>query len=770
MTRTRVVAGPVATDYRAVGRPSSANQIAHRRLLAALTLALCAATASPALGKSYYVSAAGSDASDGLSGTTPWKSVAKVNAAALVAGDAVLFNSGDTFYGTLTPTTSGITFGAYGAGAKPTITGFSTISAWTAIGGNLWEAVVPQGLASLKMVVMGGVAIPMGRYPNASAANRGYLSFESHVDNVSITDAELTGAIDWTGAELVARCNPWTTYRYKITSHSGSTLSFSNPAGATPVWQDDMGYFIENHLSTLDQDKEWAYDAVTHKIRMYYAAGPPPSIEAATLTNLVTLVYSAGVGVKSNITFKGLAFTGSEGIALYAFFTNNLTIDDCDFRLIGETAIFHRYVIGLTVKNSRLEDVNMAGIYKYDGTIGSNVTIENNTLKNIGVFPGMLSTATSYPDSGAYPESVGGTGIYVQGPNVLVEGNVVDGVGYGAILIGAGSNNQIVRKNLLSNFTLIKNDGGAIYSGGLRGRPVPTDYMVIESNIIFKSGNAGDGTPWPNDPHTRGIYLDATSAHVKLLGNTVFQSYQGIYISQAQDIIIQNNTLYDTTQGALALNDSFDGFPHTIGNVITDNVFFAKYPDQILWNQTDTYSGGGSLGMVDRNYYVNPSMAAYPLLIMNYGPNYYKYSLAEWQMAHPTYEMNGHLTPMTTPPLTPAVVDDHLVFYYNPSDSPEVRTFPGLRWVDAMGTFYDDATTVPAWGSRVLIAAGAAMHVDGGVEPDGGMEIDASVVPDKTLAMNDGCSCSMSAGTGGKLPGLACLTVVLALMRRRKPT
>jgi hypothetical protein len=49
---------------------------------------------------SYFVSAAGSDANDG-SQATPFASVAKVNALALQPGDAVFFNGGDTFNGTL---------------------------------------------------------------------------------------------------------------------------------------------------------------------------------------------------------------------------------------------------------------------------------------------------------------------------------------------------------------------------------------------------------------------------------------------------------------------------------------------------------------------------------------------------------------------------------------------------------------------------------------------------------------------------------------------
>jgi len=80
----------------------------------------------------YYVSSAGNDNANGTSTSTSWATLSKVNAHTFVAGDNILFNRGDTWYGTLTISQSGtsnsrIIFGAYGSGAKPIITGFTTI-------------------------------------------------------------------------------------------------------------------------------------------------------------------------------------------------------------------------------------------------------------------------------------------------------------------------------------------------------------------------------------------------------------------------------------------------------------------------------------------------------------------------------------------------------------------------------------------------------------------------------------------------------------------
>jgi len=84
---------------------------------------------SPVSGNVYYVdSVGGTDSNPGTSEGAPWKSVAKVNAAALAPGDSVLFKAGRVWRETLVLSYSGtagapITFGSYGQGSRPILTG-----------------------------------------------------------------------------------------------------------------------------------------------------------------------------------------------------------------------------------------------------------------------------------------------------------------------------------------------------------------------------------------------------------------------------------------------------------------------------------------------------------------------------------------------------------------------------------------------------------------------------------------------------------------------
>jgi hypothetical protein len=97
----------------------------------------------------YYVdAAAGLDTNSGISPSTAWKSVAKVNASTFQPGDQILFATGGIWRETLTAPSSGtagnpIVFGQYGTGSKPVITGADIISNFTAI-----SAAYSKGLAT----------------------------------------------------------------------------------------------------------------------------------------------------------------------------------------------------------------------------------------------------------------------------------------------------------------------------------------------------------------------------------------------------------------------------------------------------------------------------------------------------------------------------------------------------------------------------------------------------------------------------------------------
>ncbi|MFZ1728644.1 MAG: right-handed parallel beta-helix repeat-containing protein [Bacteroidota bacterium] len=123
-----------------------------------LSLLLLIVGAAPVLPATYYVSSSmGSDANDGLADHTPWKSIARVNAAGLVPGDSLLFKRGDIWKDgvLLSFTESGtaeqpIIVAAYGVGSRPVISDITLLDGsgdslnWIRRSGNIWSMRCPE--------------------------------------------------------------------------------------------------------------------------------------------------------------------------------------------------------------------------------------------------------------------------------------------------------------------------------------------------------------------------------------------------------------------------------------------------------------------------------------------------------------------------------------------------------------------------------------------------------------------------------------------------
>ncbi|MFH1931761.1 MAG: right-handed parallel beta-helix repeat-containing protein [Pseudomonadota bacterium] len=101
---------------------------------------------SPSWAATYYVNASnGNNNNDGLSPSTAWKTIAKVNSSNFQPGDYILFKRGEIWREQLIVRSSGnsgnpISFEAYGSGDKPVINGTDLISGWISLQPNVWKA------------------------------------------------------------------------------------------------------------------------------------------------------------------------------------------------------------------------------------------------------------------------------------------------------------------------------------------------------------------------------------------------------------------------------------------------------------------------------------------------------------------------------------------------------------------------------------------------------------------------------------------------------
>lgn len=99
----------------------------------------------------YYVSSLnGNDSNDGLSPKTPWRTLERVNSHQFKPGEFILFEKGTEYFGRIEVRHSGldglpITYGAYGEGEKPVISGIGQVpgwddpGSWNEEGDNIWS-------------------------------------------------------------------------------------------------------------------------------------------------------------------------------------------------------------------------------------------------------------------------------------------------------------------------------------------------------------------------------------------------------------------------------------------------------------------------------------------------------------------------------------------------------------------------------------------------------------------------------------------------------
>jgi hypothetical protein len=122
-------------------------------LLFLLTLSYVLKTlAAPAIESphGYYLdSSTGDDSNSGRSPSSAWRTIAKVNSVALVAGDSVYFRRGGIWRETIEPRGGGasgspVIFTAYGNGAAPIISGSDIVTRWSLSRAPVYHAGCPR--------------------------------------------------------------------------------------------------------------------------------------------------------------------------------------------------------------------------------------------------------------------------------------------------------------------------------------------------------------------------------------------------------------------------------------------------------------------------------------------------------------------------------------------------------------------------------------------------------------------------------------------------
>jgi parallel beta-helix repeat protein len=559
----------------------------------------------------YFISSTGSDSADGKSTLTPWKTISKLNSTftKLNPGDRILFKRGDIFNGTIKISNSGsgnnpILIGAYGKGNKPVINGFKTLSSWNDEGKGIFSTAF-NCESFPNMVTVDGINTPIGRWPNS-----GWMIIDSHSGNKTITDNELPSQPDWDGAEVVIRVNHWIIDRNPIENHTGTILNYTSSSGNDA--KDGYGYFIQNHIKTLDTFGEWYYDG--SKLYLFFGSGVNPDDHIVKVSDTDDLVK---ISKSSFIIFDGLAFIGANSKAINLTGSRFITVQNCDLIFSGGYAIYGADNIGvisdnLTVTNNTISNINKVGIHIENEFI--NATINKNRLRDIGTIPGMDGSNVDK-----------GIGIICRASGAVIENNILKNIGYIGILFqGAGSN---IRYNLIDTFCSVKDDGAGIYTNCQCNQE-------ISRNIVLNGKGAPGGTIG-NLSEAHGIYIDDKGTKTIISYNTVANNISaGIYLHNAHDIIIRNNTCFSNKNQILFVHDNISPDDPIRNITMDDNIFFSGKRTQQTLSFESANDDIALFGSSDNNYYIRPEDDEKTFanhVLTSEGRLIYR-SLADWQL------------------------------------------------------------------------------------------------------------------------------------------
>lgn len=622
----------------------------------------------------YYVdNGAGGSNSGTIS--NPWTSLASVNWGSLSSGDT-LFISRRTYNEKMTIGRSGssgnpiIITGYNGADpqtAQPTLSGFTSVGSWTNISGNIWESssAIKSSTAMLGIVTSNESALTRGRYPKATDANSGYLTFQSHSGEGTgavITSNAISGASSFVNGEIVIRKNHWILERYGVSGQTSTTVTLG--AWVTPVWgasdvynlQNNWGFFFQNDADACTVQGEWYYNTSTRKLGMYSTSNPSSlNIKASALD---TLIDCDGY---SYLKFVGITISGANQLGINIQSSTGITLDGCTISYIGRDGVYG-YSNNITVTNCTFDRINNNGLYINSGT---GATITNSTFKYIYNIAG----------EGQNSDQQGHALSYI-GANSTIQGNTILGMGYHGIRFHGG--NVLVKNNYIKDVCTVKDDGAAIYGGAL-------DFSgcVIEGNVVINSQGAPDGTDGAN--YGEGIYIDDQGENAIIRNNTVADcGNAGLFTNAGINLTYRENTVYNCKMQFGT--DNWSGTP--TGLSLKKNIFVARTSTQYSLLGNSNISS--SFTSTDSNYYARPVDDDYVFKAIGT-----EYTMSGWR-SYSGQDAHSLGSPKSV------TSTDSLLFVYNPTDHDSVVSLP-YKYIDVYNNTYDGSITLGEYSGTPLM-------------------------------------------------------------------
>lgn len=650
---------------------------------------------SPLHAATYYIANTGADAADGLSVTTAWQTIDRVNAQS-GDGHTFLFQRGDVFRGEITANGKSITYGAYGTGERPVIKGSFVITNWT------WDAAhncyVADNTNTIRHLFVNGELMRIARYPNVDAPDLGWLRTDSGSSKNTFYDAALGsyGKPDnyFVGATVRIRSYSWLFEMRTVTASTStgtvtlaSDLTDTGGSTISPGW----GYYLDGLLGELDHENEWC--AAAGKVYL----SPPGGANPNTLL-VEGMHYEHGIYInwnKTGMLVENLAFEHQVDAAVDTVYTDGATIRNCYFSQCEEVGVEIGYSsTNVVVENNLFEDMLNSAILEIpSGPNGPGTTIvQSNAIYRTALVAGY-----------GHDSSQQSSAIICVGSGLTIRRNLIEDVGYEGIVLSGG--NHVCEENIIRRAQLLLDDGGTI--------DINSHSNSVRRNLIFDTygnrdiSNGESQSGWVHGQMGFCIFTQPNVNGNIIEQNTLANNTGGILLDTTQNSRVRSNVVYntigDTTGVYTPLHFSLlaNYSPMGMGDQITDNIFYSLSSTQEFFIQImSSYDSG----FIDRNYYCNP----YGAILMkeidtNFAP-YTNYTLAEWRSRYPARDPNSVTSRVAFPAdaITGVPSEDSKLFV-NTNAVITLFSFGGNEYEDLDGNPVTGGIMLDPFRSTVLV-------------------------------------------------------------------
>ncbi len=642
--------------------------------------------------KNYYISNAGDDNANGLSPSTSFQTIAKLNDIRIKPGDTIFFKSGDYYTGTLILKHSGkdnqpVVITSYGNGAKPVISGSMLLGQFKKTDENIYSA---SCIKKIHYLFQNNHLKTKARYPNT-----GYLKIDGGgTDFLDDFDLPLSEK-QIEGATVRLRTKNWQYEYRKVTGLDGKSITFDSILWNRPDKQNEAekgwGYFLDGSKAFLDAEGEWCYSSEKQTVYLYTENPvlPDDKFEASFIPYGIVLEKGA-----SNISIQNICISGQTNTCILGKENNqNIQISDCNISKAGKYALLIKNGNSILFQNNMVHDILGNGIKLMET---SNSKINDNTIKRIGTIAGYGIDGVN----GAIGVSIVNIEKSYDDVNKLshansIQNNYIDSTGYSAIRMDGHHN--ICENNIIKNGMFTLNDGGLVYCWGF-----DTTYTynnIIRGNIIINAvGNADESTP-SDHLINQGIYLDARSRDFVIEKNIIKHTNTAILLNdQTFRNTVQHNICYDN-KSAMAFSEWKR--PHSnYGNTCINNLFVTLSPYHhtlSVGNHRDTVIDPG---IIDKNKHISliEKFHIHFVKVEDHRKLIQNLTLEGWKKLTPYSEQSTFFNPTKHNPKYPL----SKIFINETNDQQHIELDDQFDYIDADGNVLDKAIVLNSRKAKVV--------------------------------------------------------------------